>query len=357
MMILGIGGCTALVLTGFGIQDSVSNIANYEYDEIMQYDIAATFTEALSQEETDRIMLDLFTDTDEASWALLQQISMTATANATSKSIYLLICEDDSIEDLVAFSDNGQTLSTPGPGEILIDSRLAKALSLSVGDTLTLEVDDTTEATLTVSGIFNNYIYYYAYLSAETYEATLGQDFSPKTLYLSLDSETDPYVIGTQLSSLENAASLTIVQDMRNRVDSMMDSMNFVVLLVIACAAALAFIVLFNLGNINISERVREIATLKVLGFYPAETSSYVFRENMVLSLMGILLGLPLGYLLHQFVMTQLIVEMVSFEDQIFLKSYGFTVLNVLAFTLFVDLILRRKIDKIPMAESLKSVE
>ena len=137
----------------------------------------------------------------------------------------------------------------------------------------------------------------------------------------------------------------------------MMESINFVVALIIGCAAALAFIVLFNLGNINISERVREIATLKVLGFYPRETGAYVFRENMILSLMGICAGIPLGILLHRFVMLQLKVDMVTFEIHIKPISYLYAFLAVLFFTVCVDLIMRRKINRIDMAESLKSIE
>ena len=136
-----------------------------------------------------------------------------------------------------------------------------------------------------------------------------------------------------------------------------MESMNYIVALVILSAAALAFIVLFNLGNINISERVREIATLKVLGFYPNETGAYVFRENMVLSIMGIILGLPLGVLLHRFIMEQIKIDMVSFEIQILPLSYLYSVAAVLGFTICVDLIMRRKIERINMAESLKSIE
>ena len=136
-----------------------------------------------------------------------------------------------------------------------------------------------------------------------------------------------------------------------------MESMNFVVALIIGCAAALAFIVLFNLGNINISERVREIATLKVLGFYPRETGAYVFRESMVLSVMGIVCGIPLGILLHRFIMLQLKVDMVTFEIRIRWNSYVYSVFAVLLFTICVDLLMRRKINRIDMAESLKSIE
>ena len=148
-----------------------------------------------------------------------------------------------------------------------------------------------------------------------------------------------------------------IVPEMKERVDNMMSMLDAVVGLVIASAAALAFIVLFNLSNINITERVREIATIKVLGFYPHETGTYVFRENLVLSLMGIIIGLPLGIWLHKYVIAQINVDMVSFAVKIKPASYVICCVIVLLFLFFVDLVMRRKIDAINMAESLKSVE
>ena len=151
--------------------------------------------------------------------------------------------------------------------------------------------------------------------------------------------------------------SVSVVADIKDRVENMMKMMDAVVGLVIGSAGALAFIVLFNLSNINITERVREIATIKVLGFYPGETGAYVFRENFVLTLMGIVVGLPLGCLLHRFVMSKIQVDMVAFATRIMNISYLYSVLIVLAFLMIVDLVMRRKIDKIDMAESLKSIE
>ncbi len=208
-----------------------------------------------------------------------------------------------------------------------------------------------------MTGIFENYIYYYAYMTAETYEEAFGETYEAAAMYLALDEESDPYQVASYLSDMENASNISVVADTRSRVENMMESMNYIVALVILSAAALAFIVLFNLGNINISERVREIATLKVLGFYPNETGAYVFRENMVLSIMGIILGLPLGVLLHRFIMEQIKIDMVSFEIQILPLSYLYSVAAVLGFTICVDLIMRRKIERINMAESLKSIE
>jgi len=197
----------------------------------------------------------------------------------------------------------------------------------------------------------------YVYMTGETYGAAFSDGFEPKTLLLRTAEGADEYSLSAALSNEDGVASVSVISDTRRMIDNMMQSLNYVVALVLASAGALAFVVLFNLGNINISERVREIATIKVLGFHAGETGAYVFRENVLLSLMGIAAGLPLGILLHAFVMEQIKVDMVSFKYVIAPVSYLLTVLLVLLFTVVTDIIMRRKIARIDMAESLKSIE
>lgn len=193
-------------------------------------------------------------------------------------------------------------------------------------------------------------------MTGTTYSDCFGS-FEPKTLFIRTVEGEDEYSLSAALSKSDGTASVSVVTDTRNMIDNMMQSLDYVVALVLVSAAALAFIVLFNLGNINISERVREIATIKVLGFHARETGAYVFRENIILSAMGIVCGLPLGFGLHQFVMNQIQVDMVSFKYVIKPVSYLLTVAIVLLFSIITDLILRRKIARIDMAESLKSIE
>ena len=289
--------------------------------------------------------------------AVLQETSVDAPYETGSKTVTLMVSNGEEISQCVNFHLDGTPVELPGKGEILIDNRLADVLSLKIGDEVVLQVGEKEAKPLKVSGIFENYTFYYAYVTSETYEAYFGETFEPKTIYLSLEEGAEQYQVASYLSDMKNASNTTVIEDMRVRVQNMMESMNYIVVLIICCAAALAFIVLFNLGNINISERVREIATLKVLGFYPRETGAYVFRENMVLSMMGIILGIPLGKLLHRFVMLQIKIDMVSFEINIRPQSYLYSVIAVLGFTLCVDIIMRQKINKINMAESLKSIE
>ncbi len=362
MMILGISGCTALVLAGFGVKDSVTNIVDVQYDEILQYDISAAYSKPLNGQVLEEIR-EQFPDSIKTAVPVMETAAE-APFTGGVKSVTLLVSDPaasfgDPITDSINFHGEKDKAPSqlPGEGEILIDNRLAEEFSLKAGDSIRLKVGDDEVAPLTVSGIFENYVNYYAYVNRETYEAYFQEAYEPKTLYLSLERGADPYQISTYLSEMEHAANINVTADMRARIQNTMESMNFVVALVIGSAAALAFIVLFNLGNINISERAREIATLKVLGFYPRESGAYVFRESMVLSIMGIVAGLPLGVLLHAFIIFQLKVDMVSFQVRIQPLSYVYSVAAVIVFTVCVDLIMRRKIEGIDMAESLKSIE
>ena len=194
-------------------------------------------------------------------------------------------------------------------------------------------------------------------MTPETYADYFGGEFKPNTMYVNTKSDEKAFSAGAKLRKLEQVMNVMVVPEMKERVENMMKVMDTVVWFVIGSAGALAFIVLFNLSNINITEREREVATIKVLGFYPRETGAYVFRENLVLTLMGIVIGLPLGVLLHQFVMQQIQVDMVAFKVAIMPVSFLLCVIIVLLFLKVVDVVMRRKIDRIDMAESLKSIE
>jgi len=195
-------------------------------------------------------------------------------------------------------------------------------------------------------------------MSAETFEDIFEEEYYvSNTIKLSLREEADDYLIASWMSSQSGSTWVQVISILKSQVENMLDSFDYIVMLIIGSAALLAFIVLFNLGNINISERVREIATLKVLGFLPRETASYVFRENFILTLIGMGLGVPLGILFHSFIINQLHIDMLSFQVIIHPISYLIAIVIVFVFSLVVDVILRRKLEKIKMAESLKAVE
>ena len=178
-----------------------------------------------------------------------------------------------------------------------------------------------------------------------------------KTAFVSVSEGTDAHLLGTALMAMADVAAVNISQDDMKRFSSMMSSMDLIVAVIILCAAGLAFIVLYNLTNINITERVREIATIEVLGFYENETAAYVFRENTILTFLGALVGLVLGIFLHRFVMSQIVVDMVSFDVHVKQISFLYSLVLTMVFTWFVDRLMRKKIDAISMTESLKSVD
>lgn len=354
MMILGISGCTALVLTGFGISDSISNIANYQFGDIMQYDLSVMYRNTVDKTELTKLE-ETYSDKMESD-VLLSLSSVDVRYKKNTKTVYLIVTEDETIQNAIHFTSDGENVAYPSTGNVVLTQKLASLLDAKIGDTVEVGIGDEI-AKVVVSGLTENYVYNYVYMNRETYETNLGRTYEPKTLYITVAKGQDAYQLAANIGSEDGVMSVNVIKDLRNMVDNMMSSLDYVVLLVIACAGALAFVVLFNLGNINISERVREIATIKVLGFHSNETGAYVFRENLVLSIMGIIVGLPLGILLHRFVMNQIQLDMVTFKVIITPSSFLYTIITVLAFTLITDLIMRRKIERIDMTESLKSME
>jgi putative ABC transport system permease protein len=355
MMILGIAGCTALLITGFGIHDSVANIANYQFDDIQKYDLVVSCTEQITDDLLDRID-ENYGDKISADAVALMGAG-DATGSDATKSVNIVVSDDSALTDIIDLHRNGNTVSYPGTGEVVLTEKLADLIGAKIGDTITLSLGDDERADFTVSGLAENYVNNYVYLTGESYQQAFGKEFEAKTLLIQLNEDSDEYALSASLSNEDGVSAVTVITDTRKMIDNMMVSLNYVVALVVACAAALAFIVLFNLGNINISERVREIATIKVLGFHARESGAYVFRENIMLAIMGIVCGLPLGIALHSFVMSQIKVDLVAFKYVIRPISYLLSVILVLLFTIATDLIMRRKIAAIDMAESLKSVE
>ena len=355
MMILGIAGCTALVLTGFGIHDSVANIANFQFDDIQKYDVSAQFSDTLTEDKINEVESDHKSELDAAT--AVQMTSGDVTGGSITKSAYIVASDDPAITDIFDLHIDGETVPYPGKGEVLLTEKLAELTDIKTGDTVTVSVSDTEKAELKVAGLVENYVQNYLYMTGETYAMIADKGYEPKTLLLRVNDSADEYALSAALSKTDGVSSVSVVTDTRNMIDQMMQSLNYVVALVLISAGALAFIVLFNLGNINLTERVREIATIKVLGFHSRETGAYVFRENIILSMMGIVVGLPLGVLLHTFVLMQIRVDMVSFKAVIAPVSFLLTVVMVVLFTVITDLVMRKKITKIDMAESLKSIE
>ncbi len=357
MMVIGICGCTALLVAGFGIRDSIMDVAHHQYERIQIFDLAVTCTGPVSQEE-EAVLEEVLGENAEGYLTVLETSAELVTEGAV-KPLYLVAAGEntDISPYLNLFDQDGNHYGIPGPGECIITEKTARQYGIGIGDTVTLRDDEMRSMELTVSGIIVNYIYTYAYISCETYEQILGETVPAKTVYVNLSADADAYRVSADLMKQENVASVTVNRDMLERFDSMLSSMNLIVVVIVLCAAGLAFIVLYNLTNINITERIREIATIKVLGFYKKETASYVFRENLVLTFIGALAGLVLGKFFHRFVMRAVEVDVVSFDVHIKPVSYVYSFLLTIAFAWFVNLVMRKKLDRVSMTESLKSVD
>lgn len=355
MMILGIAGCTALLITGFGLDDSIAGLADTQFDDVSIYDAVVSFEspmDAAAQQAFLAACGDSVTDC-----AFMSMCSVDALADGRLKSVYLVGTDEKDMSPFMNFRENGVDIPYPGPGEVIINNKLAELCGLRTGDKITLRNSDMKELTLTVSGVFFNVVYNYAYVSMDTLRAAEGFAGDVNVAYVNLNRDAGLYESAAAVAGVDGVASVKVNDEVRDLVNRMLASMKYIVALVIFCAGALALIVLYNLTNININERLREIATIKVLGFNQRETASYVFRENIVLTLMGAAVGVPLGIWLHRYVMSQVNIDMISFNAVIHGRSYLMALALTAAFAVVVEVFLYFRLDRINMAESLKSVE
>ncbi|MBO7451065.1 MAG: FtsX-like permease family protein [Clostridiales bacterium] len=363
MMIIGIAGCTALVLTGFGLKDSIDNLVNFQYDEIQTYDLSVKFKDDTKREKMDKLIAEADEKVGmEMKTVYVDMSNIKHVSKTGIRDVIMIACDDPSVTEFFNPHNEGVTYGWPSDGKAAISSKLANDNKLKAGDKIKLEYgDEGKTGTIEIEYVFENYINHYVLVNASTYEQFYGEDFEPKSaLVKTPDDVTDStyaYQYSTALSKSDDVLSCDVVDQSRANFEETMEQLNYVVILVIFCAALLAFIVLFNLNNINITERVREIATLKVLGFNKRETGSYVFRENSILVFLGFIVGVPLGIALHSFVIGQIKMDMVTYKILILPMSYVYSLLMVFLFSITVDLVMRRKINKIDMAESLKSIE
>ena len=345
----GIAGCAALMLCGFGLKDSITDIATEQGDGIYLYDATAYVNEPDDAAERMRSASGI------TAFYPTRQIAVTVEDIETS----LFVAEDaDSLSEINRMPDveDGADL-LPKPGEVIITEKLSAMTGLRVGDTVVMMTDaDHREYRFPISGVAVNYVGNYVYADAETFTAA-GGDFDPNVFYMMLDENTDHDALSKQLLSDDGILSVSYKSDLMDNVDHMLDSLNSVVLILIVLAALLAFVVLYNLSNININERKREIATLKVLGFHDTEVDAYITRETVILTALGIVLGLVFGYFLTNAVVSTVEIESCRFIHRIKPLSYLWSAVFSSLFTLIVNFITHFKLRKIDMIESLKSVE
>lgn len=356
MMIIGISGCTALLLTGFGLRDSISRFADMQYGDIITADAQISFNVEEDGSIPEQLKSDLaakaggYTFTHSSSWDLLYGDKV--------KSITLVIPQNyDEMKKFMNFRNtDGADTPVPGINEAIVSNSVQERYNADIGDTITLRDEKLNEINVKVVGVFENHVYNYVFIAPETIENQLSSPVVYNGAYLDFSAEGDSKEI-LSFTKKSNVTSVILFKDLKTRMSNMMNSLNYIVLLIILSAAGLAFVVIYNLTNINITERLREIATIKVLGFFRRETSAYVLRENLVLTAIGTAVGLGLGILLHKFVMAQIVVDLVSFRTEIYPASFVISALLTFVFNFIVNLFMEIKLERINMAESLKSID
>lgn len=357
MMIMGISGCTALVVTGLGVRDSITNLPSDQYERIQVYDLEITLRDEWTPEMESQIV-DIGAERIEEYLTVAESTIDIVTKDAI-KSVNLVVVEDgEALSPFVnLYSTEEEVVPFPQKGECIISSKVAGEMGVTVGGKVTLQDENMQSMELELTNDFKNYLYNYVYMTAETYEEYMGEVAENKTIYVNVAEDTDEYALAAEIMQLDGVAAVSVIGDEQERFENTLESLNLIVGVIILCAAGLAFIVLYNLTNINITERIREIATIKVLGFYKGETASYVFRENLALTLIGALVGLVLGSWLHSFVMSQIVVDQVAFEIRVTPLSYVLSVILTFVFANLVNTAMRGKLDRVSMTESLKSVD
>ena len=361
MTVFGIGGCMALMLVGFGLKDSIFAIVDIQYGEIQLYDGNIILEDDITDEEKETLIAEL--EKDElmtgAAEGLLTQVSVGA--GEEWHDVYLDVPRDvDRFSEFVTLQDRmTDAVYTLDDSGAILTEKMATELDVEPGDTITIRDDDLGDLEVKIQAVCENYMGHYLYMTPGYYEEVYGSapDYNC-IFYKTADRITEEAErIGEEALAVPGALSVSYTTDLKEQVDNMLGALDSVIAVLIISAGMLAFVVLYNLNNISITERQRELATLKVLGFYNNEVTMYVYRENILLTFLGALFGIVLGKILHRFIIVTVEIESVMFGRNIDLSSFVYAFLLTLLFSLLVNGAMYFKLKKIDMVESLKSVE
>ena len=347
MTIIGIGGCTGLIFAGYALQGSVKNVLPYQYGKIFKYDINVISSEDLTYEDKEYI-----NDHEDVEGSIL--------INAQSAKIddydkFILMTVDDNIYDFINIRDYKTKEKLNINEGLIITQKMASLNNIEVGDYVNLSNKDDQKIRIKVTGICENYLEHYAYISEELYE----EKFKTELTYNSalINSSKDTKKLNKYLLENEKIINTILTKDVKTRMDKTLDKFGIVVWVLIICAGALALAVLYNLANVNINERIRELATIKVLGFYNKEVYEYVERETKILTLFGIVLGFGLGYCLNTFILKTCELDVFMFPTDVGIIVFVYASVITIIFTMMVNVLTYFSLKKIDMIESLKSVE
>lgn len=360
MTIFGIAGSMGLMLVGFGLYDSIMDIAILQYDQIQHYDAMVINDEDATDSQEKDLLKFLDGNSEIDHYTRVQLTKMTAPKEKGSVSIYVYVPENtENFKEDVTLRDrkSHEQYELTDDGAVICE-KTASLIGVKTGDEITLEKDNR-KYKVKITAVTENYMGHYVYMTPPCYEKTFGEkpEYSSTVYTMKEDAESDLETLGNAILKYPAALSISYTSSTAGQVERMLGSLGAVIWVLIISAGMLAFVVLYNLNNINITERQRELATLKVLGFYDGEVSQYVFRENILLSFIGILAGAVFGIFLHRYVITTVEVDAVMFGRNIKPISFVYSGIITFGFSMFVNMVMHFKLKKINMVESLKSVE
>lgn len=360
MTVFGIGGCMALMLVGFGIKDSISNIATLQYQELQSYEGTAYLKDEITHEQRIELrkVMDADTNIEDYAETFVKKISVGK--GEEEQELYLIVPEEtDKIGRFVKFRDRiSKKVSKLEDSGVILTEKVAKELKVKKGQTIYIKIGNSKE-TVKVSDITENYMGHFIYVSPTLYKNIYGEEPNYNSVLFKIKETTDKALkkTGERLLTHEGVLNVSYTNNMEDRLNDMLKTLNLVIIVLIIAAGMLAFVVLYNLINININERKRELATIKVLGFYDMEVGRYVYRENVLLTAIGTMAGVVMGTILHQFVIVTVEIDEVMFGRNVNFSSFIYSIVLTIAFAAFVNWVMYYKLKRIDMVESLKSIE
>lgn len=361
MTVLGIGGCMGLLMVGFGLRDSVMAIGEKQFGDIRIYSGAVSLDMDSSEEERKEVRNTIQNDPEVEDYMEALESSVDVGHGDVERSSYMVVASDlEKFKNFVNLKNRitKEVYEMDGEG-VIITEKLAKLLEVEEGDTIYLKDGDAQRMDVTVSHIVENYFFHYVYMSPEVYEKLYGEVPEYTEIFTINRENTEEFeeTFQTRYMKYPGVLNVSFLSSVNDRISDMLKSLDSVIYVIVIAAGMLAFVVLYNLNNINISERRRELATLKVLGFYEREVSQYVFRENVVLTVIGSMLGIVFGLILHRFVILTAEIDLMMFGRNIKVASFLYSVLLTFLFSFLVNLFMHFKLRKLDMVESMKSVE
>ena len=357
MTIVGVAGCTALIITGFGLKNSISTIVYKQFGEVLVYDGVLVLN---TQSFTEQQLSDKLSSFEQLSdFTLAQTVEGECRNDGSNANASLVVVKNSSdVHKYLSLNDTDSSGKLDiEKGRCVITKKMSMLLHIRTGDEIEFALDGEKNVKFTVSGIAENYAMHYIYVDPETYADIYGKDPVYNTAYFNLKSGADESEFKNGVNSSDEFYGISLMSEAGKDFLKSLDSLDAVVVLLIVCAGLLAIVVLYNLANINITERVREIATIKVLGFYDIETSAYIYRENIITAILGIFVGSFVGIILHRFVVITSEVDIVLFNRSLVWWAFLLGAVITAVFTVIVNFALHFKLKKIDMVESMKSVE